>query len=59
MTDKQRLWTLIKLVGTFYGEPIETLKEYAKDVYEANLRDLKKAIACFEDLLEQTKWGNF
>jgi hypothetical protein len=59
MTPKERLWMNIKLVGTFYGEPLPELQEYAKEVYSAWEGDLKKAIECFEDLLRQTKWSNY
>ena len=54
MTDKQRLWLNISLVAEFYGETLAWTQEYANDVYIAWNEDLPKAIACFEDLLEQT-----
>lgn len=59
MNNKQRLWMKIKLVASFYNEDMLFTQEYAKDVYERFINDLPRAIACFEDLYEQTKWMKY
>ncbi len=54
IAKKNELYSLIKTVGLRYGEEIEPLREYAKEVYENN--DIDKSIACFRDLAELTKY---
>lgn len=53
---KQELWALIRKLGHLYGEDEETLREYAKDRYEACINDLDGAIACFRDLVKGSLW---
>lgn len=55
IAQKHELWGKIKRLGTIYGEPAESLQEYAKDVYNANLDDLEGAIRCFDDLIKQAE----
>jgi hypothetical protein len=53
--QKNRLWSLIKTICELIGEDEEFIREYAKEVYNANLEDVDGAIECFKDLLEQLK----
>lgn len=53
---KQELWALIKALGRLYDEDEDFIREYAKDRYEACIDDLDKAIACFRDLVERSRW---
>ena len=55
IANKHVLWSLIKQVGEFYGEEIELLAEYARDVYQSSKDELPTAIVCFRLLIEQTK----
>jgi len=53
---KQELWALIRELGRLYDENDEFLRVYAKEVYEANLEDLDRAVLCFRDLIEGSRW---
>ena len=54
--NKNILWAKIKRLGEFYGEDMAVfIKEYAKDVYNANTEDLEGAVRCFSELVEQIK----
>lgn len=48
IVKKNQLFSLIKKVGLYYGEDIDSLREYAKEVFANN--DLDEALACFIDL---------
>lgn len=51
IAKRQQLLYLVKKVSDAYGgDDIEWLREYAKDVAEANKDDLQKAIDLFEHL---------
>lgn len=54
IAKRNELYSLIKKVGLCYGENIDFLREYAKEVFENN--DIDKSIACFRDLAEKTKY---
>jgi hypothetical protein len=54
IAKKNELYSLIKTVGLRYGEELDSLREYAKEVFENH--DIDKAIACFRDLAEITKY---
>lgn len=54
ISKRNELYSLIKKVGLHFGEDIDILREYAKEVLENN--DIDKSIACFRDLAEQTKY---
>lgn len=56
---KQELWALIRELGRLYDENDEYLREYAKEVYEDNLEDLDRAIECFRDLVEGSRWKHY
>lgn len=54
IAKRQQLMYLVKKVSDAYGgDDVEWLREYAKDVAEANKDDLQKAIDLFEELLKQ------
>jgi hypothetical protein len=50
---RQALAQLIKEVGEAWGEPIESIREYAKEILDT--KDIDKALACFTDLAAQAK----
>jgi len=56
IAKKQQLFYLVKQVSDAYGggggDEAEWLREYGKDVAEANKEDLQKAIDLFEHLLK-------
>ena len=52
---KRNLWELIKLIAEHWDEKDKNfIAEYAQEVF--NIHGLEKALECFEDLAEQTKW---
>jgi|GEM_PF-6922414 len=55
IADKHTLWAGIKRLGDYYCEDASFTQEYGKDVYNANLGDLNRAIGCFSELVKQTE----
>ncbi len=53
LSDRERLWHIIKKMGVIYGDTLEELWEYYTDVYEKYKNDLSTAIECFADQLKQ------
>jgi hypothetical protein len=55
--QKDYLCKLIKQISDYYaGDEIEWLRDYSSLIINQNKDDFSKAIVCFEELLEQTKY---
>lgn len=50
---RNQLLSLIRFVGAYWGEPTDSLEEYAIEVAADWHHDLDAAIACFQSLKEQ------
>lgn len=56
--QKLYICEMIKQISDYYGgDDVEWLRDYAKLIIEQHKDDFSKAISCFEDLLEQTKYA--
>lgn len=54
--QKLHIFNMIKNISDYYGgDDAEWLKDYANLVIERHKDDLSIVVACFEDLLAQTK----
>jgi hypothetical protein len=54
IAKRNEVFSLIKKVGDRYGEDIDFLREYAKEIIQNN--DLDRLLLCFRDLVEKTKY---
>lgn len=54
---KLHLWSLIKSVGLYYGEKIEDLEIYGKEVYENEAYTTDQKINCFQSIKDQYKYA--
>lgn len=55
IAQKLELWAQIKRLGDLYEEDEDFTREYAREVYNANLEALEGAIKCFRELVCQAE----
>jgi hypothetical protein len=54
LAQKNEVCSLIKKISDYYGgDEIDWLREYAREVIEANSSEMQNALDCFRDLSRQ------